>query len=88
MQRHQKGALPQQDGIIPDTSRKATKVNDASASVGLCEECAHVRVIRSDRGSVFYLCRLAATDRRFARYPTLPVIVCSGYELAEETEGN
>jgi hypothetical protein len=64
------------------------KVNDTSASVGLCEECAHVQVIRSDRGSVFYLCTLFATDPRFAKYPTLPVIVCSGYQPAEETEGS
>ena len=56
------------------------RVKDASASVGLCEGCAHVRLIRSDRGRVFYLCTLSATDPRFAKYPTLPVIRCSGYE--------
>jgi len=56
------------------------KAKDASASVGLCEGYAHVRLIRSDRGSVFYLCMLSATDPRFPKYPTLPVITCSGYE--------
>jgi hypothetical protein len=48
--------------------------------VGLCATCRHVRVIRSDRGSAFYMCQLSATDPRFAKYPTLPVAVCYGYE--------
>ena len=52
----------------------------ASAPVGLCATCKHVRVIRSDRGSVFYQCTLSATDSRFPKYPRLPVLSCSGYE--------
>jgi len=28
---------------------------------------------------MFLLCRLASTDPRFAKYPTLPVLSCSGY---------
>jgi len=47
--------------------------------VGLCATCVHARRIRSDRGAVFYLCALAATDPRFPKYPTLPVVACSGY---------
>jgi len=35
--------------------------------------------VTSSRGSRFYLCRLSFTDPRFARYPTLPVLACSGY---------
>jgi hypothetical protein len=50
-------------------------------SVGLCETCQHVRVIRSDRGSTFYLCQLSFTDSRFGKYPALPVLECSGYVL-------
>ena len=38
-----------------------------------------MRLIRSDRGSVFYFCALSATDPRFTKYPALPVIACSGY---------
>jgi hypothetical protein len=46
---------------------------------GLCETCRHMRQIVSDRGSVFYLCQLSATDPRFARYPRIPVIACTGF---------
>ncbi len=33
----------------------------------------------SARGSTFWLCGLAAVDSRFARYPPLPVLHCSGF---------
>ena len=49
-------------------------------SVGLCLDCANVKVIRSDRGPVYYLCGLAATNPLFRKYPPLPVITCSGYQ--------
>jgi hypothetical protein len=52
----------------------------AVASVGLCTSCKHVRRISSELGSVFFLCRLSAVDPRFAKYPRLPVLSCSGYE--------
>ncbi|MGA3044523.1 MAG: hypothetical protein ABSF54_27435 [Bryobacteraceae bacterium] len=48
--------------------------------VGLCATCAHVEIVRSDRGSVFYLCKLSASDPRFPKYPRLPVLSCIGYE--------
>jgi hypothetical protein len=32
------------------------------------------------RGSTFWLCRLAETDHRYPRYPTLPVVRCAGFE--------
>ena len=51
---------------------------------GLCARCRHVRQVRSCRDSVFYLCRRAATDSRFPRYPSLPMPDCSGYEAAEK----
>ncbi|HEV2231821.1 MAG TPA: hypothetical protein VGV68_00300 [Terriglobia bacterium] len=47
---------------------------------GLCISCKHVRIVRSDRDSVFYQCKLAATDPRFPQYPSLPVLTCEGYE--------
>jgi len=50
-----------------------------SNPAGLCEKCQHARRIESDRGSVFYLCELSASDPRFAKYPALPVIQCPGY---------
>ncbi len=53
------------------------------ASAGLCAACAHVARIRSDRGAVFYLCKLSAGDPRFPKYPRLPVRTCAGYQECE-----
>jgi hypothetical protein len=47
---------------------------------GLCDHCLHSRRIRSARGSVFHLCVLHERDARYAKYPRLPVVQCSGYE--------
>jgi hypothetical protein len=52
------------------------------ADAGLCASCQHVRLIRSDRGSVFYQCTLSASDPRFPKYPRLPVLRCEGYTPA------
>jgi hypothetical protein len=54
-----------------------------AAEAGLCGSCAHARVIRSDRGSIFYLCRLSAQDTSFPKYPRLPVLECSGYSKTQ-----
>jgi hypothetical protein len=53
---------------------------------GLCARCAHALVVRNDRGSRFYLCRLAASDPRFAKYPHLPVRRCPGYAAADDDD--
>jgi hypothetical protein len=52
---------------------------DREADAGLCRSCRHARVVRSDRGSTFIRCALAAVDPAFPRYPVLPVLACSGY---------
>jgi len=51
-------------------------------SVGLCAACSHAKIIRSDRASLFYLCKVSADDPRFPKYPRLPVLSCAGYEEA------
>lgn len=55
---------------------------------GQCAGCAHHRRVSSARGSSFLLCRRAAEDSSFERYPQLPVRNCQGYEQlsAETTE--
>ena len=58
-----------------------------SNRAGLCVLCKHVRIIRSDRGSVFYLCRRSATDPTYPQYPRLPVLSCRGYEAQEKCDG-
>ncbi len=55
--------------------------------VGLCASCKHVRVVHSDRGSAFYQCKRAATDRRYPEYPRLPVLRCAGYEIEDTHPG-
>jgi hypothetical protein len=65
-----------QSGLKPASSQN-------SESVGLCSSCEHARVIRSDRGSIFYLCRLSASDPNFPKYPRLPVLSCTGYKKQE-----
>ena len=51
-----------------------------SMEPGLCGHCRNARVVKSDRGSVFYRCQLAKMDHRFPKYPRLPVVRCSGWE--------
>lgn len=48
---------------------------------GLCETCAHQRLVRTTRGSEFSLCARSKDEpERFPRYPRLPVTGCAGYE--------
>jgi len=54
-----------------------------SVTVGLCIDCRHARIMRSDREAVYYRCSLAATDPRFPKYPRLPVLNCPGYEPSQ-----
>jgi hypothetical protein len=61
---------------------------DVSAEAGLCGDCEHARRVASDRGSVFVLCGLSATDSRFAKYPRLPVLSCPGYRQKREAANN
>ena len=49
-------------------------------AVGLCADCRFMRRMESDRGSIFYLCELSASDARFPKYPRLPVLRCAGYK--------
>jgi hypothetical protein len=52
---------------------------DRPASLGLCAGCQHARQVESSKGSTFYRCELAAIDPAFPKYPSLPVLRCSGY---------
>jgi len=55
-----------------------------SERVGLCFSCQYMRLVRTDRGSVFYQCHRSTTDTRYPKYPRLPVLCCPGYESKEE----
>ena len=52
--------------------------------VGLCFTCQHVRLVRTDKGSVFFHCQRSETDPRYPKYPRLPVIHCPGYERKDD----
>jgi hypothetical protein len=46
---------------------------------GLCADCLYARQIESARGSMFYLCERSVSDPAFPKYPSLPVVQCSGH---------
>jgi hypothetical protein len=60
--------------MVPSTVAKS-----AREIAGLCADCRHSRVVRSDR-STFYLGERSLTDPRYPKYPPLPVVACPGYE--------
>ena len=53
-------------------------VVSAGHLAGLCETCRHARVVTS-RLTRFTLCERSFTDRRYPRYPRLPVRECDGF---------
>ncbi len=63
------------------------KDQSAPPQLGLCQTCAYAREITSAKGSRFLYClraEQAETDRRYARYPRLPVLECPGYTLRSD----
>jgi hypothetical protein len=57
-----------------------TSSRSAEQGLGLCATCAHVRPTPSAKGTFFYRCARSSVDRRYPKYPTLPVIRCGGHE--------
>jgi hypothetical protein len=53
--------------------------------VGLCARCRRCQRVQGAR-STFYLCALSFTDRRFQKYPALPVVSCPGFEPDDELQ--
>ncbi len=46
----------------------------------LCDTCLQQKLVPNTRGSVFSLCLRSREDKRYPRYPRLPVLRCPGYE--------
>lgn len=46
----------------------------------LCSTCRYLKVIRSDRGSLFYQCLRSKQNPEYPKYPAQPVAWCRGYE--------
>ena len=66
--------------MVPSTVAKS-----AREIAGLCADCRHSRVVRSER-STFFLCERSLSDRRYPKYPPLPVVACPGYEPREPND--
>jgi GrpB-like predicted nucleotidyltransferase (UPF0157 family) len=68
----------------------AEKENTADQGIpaGLCTDCLHARRLESARGSVFILCNLSLSDRRFPKYPRLPILACDGYRRSVNESPN
>ena len=49
-----------------------------TGSAGLCDRCAHQRLVPTRR-SVFSMCLRSRTDPAYPRYPPLPVLRCPGF---------
>jgi hypothetical protein len=47
---------------------------------GLCDRCRQQRLVPNTRGSVFSLCQRSRDDRRYPRYPPIPVLSCPGFD--------
>ena len=52
--------------------------------IGLCTRCRHSQAVKSHRGPAYFLCRLAATNNHFLKYPYIPVIKCAGFEEKDD----
>ena len=48
-------------------------------NAGLCDSCAHQRMVRTSR-SEFSLCERSRTDPAYPRYPRIPVGACPGFQ--------
>ncbi len=53
----------------------------SGGSQSLCKDCAHLRVITSAKGSVFWRCNLDSVP---AKYPPQPVVRCAGHQPASK----
>ena len=47
---------------------------------GLCDRCRHQRLIHNTRGSTFSMCLRSREEKRYPKYPRLPVLNCPGHE--------
>jgi predicted CoA-binding protein len=51
--------------------------------IGLCADCRHSQQVPAPR-AMYWLCRRAATDPSFPKYPRLPVRACRGFQWRED----
>jgi hypothetical protein len=49
------------------------------APAGLCNLCAHQKLVGNTRGSTFSMCLLSRERPEFPKYPRVPVVQCAGF---------
>jgi hypothetical protein len=57
----------------------------APSPFGLCDTCAHQRLIGNRRGSTFSMCREGLTDPDWPKYPPMPVLRCPRHTPRADT---
>jgi hypothetical protein len=55
-------------------------------AIGLCRDCRHARQVPAEK-TTYWLCRRAAEDPTFPKYPRLPVRACRGFVWGEQAGG-
>lgn len=75
--------LVEENGRVEETSGSEALCQARAIDPGLCRSCRNVKMIRSDRGSVFYRCMLSDRNPQFPKYLRLPVFNCSGWTRIE-----
>jgi len=70
-------------GLVPALRSHEPSPPRPDRAVGLCADCVHANRVVSARGSVFWLCRLSASDPGFVKYPRLPVLRCRGHRRGD-----
>jgi hypothetical protein len=68
------------DGAEPAGGADPAESRPARRWGSQCEDCAHVRAIRSGKGSTFLMCRLGIADPTWPKYPPQPVVSCPRFE--------
>jgi hypothetical protein len=52
-------------------------------AAGLCDTCAHQKLIHTTRGTTYSMCLRHRTEpERYPKYPPLPVRSCAGHEVS------
>jgi propionyl-CoA synthetase len=71
------GAVPGQPSPGPSDDLAWRKLG---AEPGLCGACRHAKLNETRRGTAYVRCTRAGWDARLPRYPTLPVVDCTGFQ--------
>lgn len=52
--------------------------------MSLCHTCKYKSEVRSNRGSIFLMCKYSEINAAYPKYPPLPVLSCNAYAKKEK----